>query len=99
MNVSNNSLRSMTSGCCWSHHIRPGIVHATLSLNVTQVRVNVVLEQGTSGVVVELEQNRAGHRSNLTLDNEEETANVDTVKAEVTQGGLVTEQDGTFWGK
>ena len=73
------------------------VVHTTLGLNVTQVRVDVVLEQRASGVVVELEQNRAGHLSNLTLDNEEETADVDTVESRgVTQGGLVTEQDSTF---
>ena len=79
-----------------SHTTRKSYIR-TLGLDVTQVRVDVVLEQRTSGLVVELEQNRAGHLSNLTLDDQEQTADVDAVEGGgVTQSGLVTEQDSTF---
>ena len=57
------------------------VIHTSSGLNVTQVRVDVVLEQCSCDFIIQFEQRSSGNLSNLSFNHEEEPSHVDSVES------------------
>ena len=56
------------------------VVHTTLSLDISQEGIHVVLKERTCDVVVELKQGRSGDLSDFLLDNQEELTTINPIE-------------------
>ena len=91
--VAVNDLRSVIGFITYNQEV----IHASLGLDVSQERIDIVLKEGSSDIIVKLKQSCTRHLSNLFLTDEEELTNVDTIKGRaVSQCCLITIQDCTF---
>ena len=91
--VAVNDLRSIVGLITYNQEV----VHASLGLDVSQERIDIVLEEGSGDVIVELKESCTRHLGNLFLTDEEELTYVDTIKGRaVSQCCLITVKDCAF---
>ena len=70
------------------------VVHTSSCLNVSQIRIDVVLEQCSCDFIIQFKQRGSGDLSNLSFDHEEEPSNVDAIECgAVSQCCLVTPEN------
>ena len=74
--VAVNNLRSVISFITYNQEV----IHASSRLDVSQVRIDVVLEESSCDLIVELKQSCSGNLSDFFFNNQEEPSYVNSIK-------------------
>ena len=74
--VAVNNLRSVISFITYNQEV----VHTSSRLDVSQVRIDVVLEESSCDLIVELEEEVLSSSGDCIFQEDEQTANVDSIE-------------------